>query len=87
MKLDNLTGRTVGRLTVLERAETINKRTKWLCKCECGNELIVEAYNLKTGHTQSCGCLQRESTSKANTTHGLTHTRLHRIWVCMKNRC
>ena len=87
MKLENLTGKVFGRLTVLQRAESVNKRTKWLCSCDCGNEIIVEAYNLKSGHTQSCGCWQREATSKANTTHGKRDTRLYRIWNCMKNRC
>ena len=29
----------------------------WLCKCQCGNELIVSASNLKSGNTKSCGCL------------------------------
>lgn len=87
MKLINLSGKVFGRLTVLRRAEPVNKRTLWICKCKCGNEVIVEAYNLKTNHTQSCGCYQRESTSIANTTHGKRKTRLYRIWNDMKNRC
>ena len=87
MMLIDLTGQRFGRLTVLKRAETINKRTRWLCRCDCGEEVIVEAYNLKKGHTQSCGCLQREAASKANTTHGMRGSRLYRIWVCMHNRC
>ena len=87
MKLIDLTGQRFGRLVVLQRAKTINKRTKWLCKCECGNEVVVEAYNLRVGHTQSCGCLQRAATSVANKTHGQGHTRLYRIWNNMKNRC
>ena len=87
MKLIDLTGFKFGRLTVIERAATVNKHTMWLCKCDCGKEIIVDAYNIKTGHTLSCGCLQRERTSKANTIHGKRITRLYRIWVCMKNRC
>lgn len=87
MQLIDLAGKKFGRLTVISRAGTVNKRTRWLCRCECGKEVIAEAYNLKTGHTQSCGCLQAEATSKANTTHGLRRTRIYRIWNCMKNRC
>lgn len=87
MVLMDLIGQRYGRLTVLQRAETINKRTRWLCRCDCGQEVTVEAYNLKTGHTQSCGCLQKEAASLASTTHGMRHTRLYRIWVCMRNRC
>ena len=87
MKLIDLTGQKFGRLTVIRRGETVNKRTKWVCSCECGTEVTVEPYNLRTGHTGSCGCLQRDRTSKANMTHGMRKTRLYRIWYCMKNRC
>lgn len=87
MVLKDLTGQKFGRLMVLQRAETTNKRTKWLCLCNCGKEVIVEAYNLTKGHTQSCGCLQREAASKANSKHGMHGTRLYRIWNCMHNRC
>ena len=87
MKLIDLTGQKYGRLTVIRRGETVNKRTRWVCLCECGREITAEAYNLKTGHTNSCGCVQRERTSEANMTHGKRNTRLYRIWVCMKNRC
>lgn len=87
MVLIDLTGQRFGRLAVLQKDKPKNKRTIWLCKCDCGNEVFVEAYNLKTGHTQSCGCLQKEATSLANTTHGMRNTRLYRIWICMHNRC
>ena len=87
MKLVDLTGRKFGRLTVVKRAESINKRTMWQCCCDCGNEVVVEAYNLKTGHTTSCGCVQKEATARACKTHGQCRTRLYRIWICMKNRC
>lgn len=87
MKLIDLTDQKYGRLTVIRRGETVNKRTMWVCSCECGRETVVEAHNLKTGHTSSCGCVQREKTSKANMTHGMRKTRLYRIWVCMRNRC
>ena len=33
----------------------------WKCKCDCGNETIVDTRNLTTGHTQSCGCARRET--------------------------
>lgn len=87
MNFVDLSGRKFGRLTVLQRMPSVNKKTLWECACDCGNSVVVEAYNLKIGHTSSCGCVQRERASEANTTHGKTKTRLHRIWVCMKNRC
>lgn len=70
MKLDDLTGKTFGRLTVLSRApDYIGKngahKTMWRCRCECDNkEINVMATHLKTGHTTSCGCLPIEQLVK-----------------------
>ena len=38
----------------------------WKCQCSCENNtiLIVSQHSLKTGNTQSCGCLQREITKE-----------------------
>ena len=85
--LVDITGQRFGRLTVVRREETKNKHTMWLCVCDCGNEIVADGYNIKYAHTTSCGCVQKERTSKANRTHGNRNTRLYRIWNCMKNRC
>lgn len=71
MALIDLTNQTFGRLTVLYRdieAEKLKKdrHAIWKCKCECGNEVSVVGKDLRTGKTQSCGCLQKERTSKSN---------------------
>ena len=65
-KLLNLKGKTFGRLTVLERADDYiypdgSKRVQWLCECCCKDKtrIIVKANDLRSGHTQSCGCIQR----------------------------
>jgi len=36
----------------------------WLCKCDCGKEIIVAGRHLQSGGTKSCGCLKRETRSK-----------------------
>lgn len=87
-KLIDLTGRRFGRLLVKERQGSDSwKSALWLCLCDCGNECLVSSHNLRTSHTQSCGCLQKEATSKANTTHGHRHTRIYGIWNAMIARC
>lgn len=64
---NDLTGKTFGRLTVVGLANVPEKHgTYWHCKCECGNEVDVPAGNLVGGQTKSCGCLQREAASAAN---------------------
>ena len=61
-KLINLTGQKFGRLTVIKREyPNRNKKPQWLCKCECGTEKIIDGASLRTGHTKSCGCLQKET--------------------------
>ena len=55
----DLTKKTFGSLEVLEYIG-ISDKTKqrlWKCKCECGSEIIVTANSLRTGNTQSCGCI------------------------------
>lgn len=42
---------------------------------------------INSGHTRSCGCLQREVNIKRVTTHGRYGTRLHKTWKNMKERC
>ena len=63
-----MVGKKFGKLTVIELASNTGKKKYekyWLCKCECGNFTIIGGSELRTGRTQSCGCLQRERTSKA----------------------
>lgn len=45
-------GKTYGYLTVIARAEnTKDKRAQWVCRCKCGNEVIVTGKLLRNGHT------------------------------------
>lgn len=37
------------------------KKTMWNCRCDCGNECVAMGSHLTTGHTVSCGCVQREN--------------------------
>ena len=64
MRID-LTDQRFGRLLVLSKYDVVGKgETRWLCKCDCGNECVVSRGGLKGGKTQSCGCLQRERISE-----------------------
>ncbi len=75
------TGERFGYLTVIRRAGSTPKDALWLCKCDCGNEVIRPARHLHTGVRSSCGC------KYPITTHGCTGTRLYNIWAGMKQRC
>lgn len=84
-KLDDLTGRRYGKLIVLSMADKPENAngSYWKCKCDCGEETVVSAKSLKCGDTKSCGCMKYSGV----TTHGLYKTRLHGIWILMRDRC
>lgn len=88
MRLDDLTGKRFGRLTVVSRAENgKGSRARWLCRCDCGNERVVYGYSLKSGNTRSCGCLRAETSKDKATTHGMSKTSLFHVWWAMMERC
>jgi len=62
----DLTGQRFGRLVVKEML-WVQPHTKCRCICDCGNETIVTNTQLTYGKTKSCGCLQREMATVANT--------------------
>ena len=54
---DNIIGQRFGLLTVIKELErSLYKRRTYLCRCDCGNEKIIDGASLTTGHTLSCGC-------------------------------
>ena len=58
----DLTGQKFNHLTVIKRDGSDQRgEAKWLCQCDCGNPQLISVLgsNLRTGHTQSCGCERR----------------------------
>lgn len=66
---EEIIGKRFGRLTVISFYEVKNECSYFLCRCDCGNEIITSMNHLRTGHTQSCGCLQKEIVSQMNDKH------------------
>lgn len=65
-KMIDMTGKKVGRLTVIKRDKNNSKgRACWLCQCECGKMVVVDGVSLRGGYTKSCGCYQRDRTSES----------------------
>lgn len=88
----DLTDQEFGRLTIISKHQTpVGKPTKWLCRCKCGNEKIIETRALRSGATVSCGCYNREVNLEKNTKHG--HAKrgkigpTYRAWVAIRQRC
>ncbi len=60
----DISGKRFGKLTAVSyegQDESKIHNRLWLCKCECGNTIIVAYRHLSSGHTASCGCAQRAS--------------------------
>ncbi len=83
---EDLTGRQFGELTVLRRAENDKSgRVTWLCRCSCGNETVVQALRLKSGHTRSCGCKRQVAAYNKHDLAGQRFGRLTAIYHVSKN--
>lgn len=62
-KIIDITGQKFGKLRVLKYLNSnLSGKAKWLCKCDCGNEVSIAGTSLrkKKGGTKSCGCLSTE---------------------------
>lgn len=92
-RAEDLTGQKFGRLSVIRRAERTpdinpsDRSARWLCKCDCGNTIIVSAHSLKSGNTRSCGCFGREARHINFRKHGDWKNPLYNVWQHMKDRC
>lgn len=85
MKKLNLIWQRFWRIMVIEE-DTAKKETRWKCKCDCGNIVVVQGGNLKNWHTQSCWCLLKEAWIQKRT-HFMTNTNFYAIFSSLKARC
>lgn len=84
----DLVGRKSNALTVIQFAGVSKYgQLEWLCKCDCGNEIVVKTANITQGISKSCGCLSAQNRSAASTKHGLHKHPLYAVWAAMKDRC
>lgn len=85
----DLHGQRFGRLVVTAKSEQRgeNGSVYWVTRCDCGNTQAVRQDGLRSGASQSCGCLQQERTAEAHTTHGMSDSPEYGVWVDMIQRC
>lgn len=88
-------GDRFGKLVVLSRnGQNKWKSARWLCRCDCGNEVTVGGRELRVGDTKSCGCSSVEWSTAHNYRHGKSvhgapkEVRgMYQSWADMKYRC
>lgn len=61
----DITGQRFGKLTAVSYSRSDNGRHSiWTCICDCGNTCEVSSVSLRSGHTKSCGCSERNLKEK-----------------------
>jgi hypothetical protein len=78
MRALELTGQRFGHYTVIRRLPN-TKRSKWLCRCDCGERREVLGNNLTRGNSKGCGCSKQ--------THGMAGSPEHYAWRGALGRC
>lgn len=87
-KAVDLTGKKFGHLTVQTYAGHRKGKIVWDCKCDCGQTVIRDTnYITHGGENISCGCVHHLMISQSLKTHGMSKTRMYKIWEAMKRRC
>lgn len=94
-KLIDLFKQRFDRLIVIKRIlPNKNGFARWQCRCDCGNQTVTTSNHLRSGHTKSCGCLQKEKAKMYgfnNIKHGHSknkkRTAEYKAYHSMKQRC
>lgn len=90
-------GSKFGKLTVLRYSHKVHKQFNdskknyynyyYECECECGTVKTILASSLTGGNTVSCGCHIKNKIIERNRVHGLSKTKLYKLFHGMKRRC
>ena len=84
-KLQDITGVRFGRLVAIKYVGRKNREAKWLCKCDCGNEVVRGLGTLKSDRVHSCGCYLKEGNMYRK--HSGCYTLTYGSWSSLKARC
>lgn len=83
-KIIDISGQRFCRLIVINRADNNHRGlVNWSCRCDCGREVVVLGYNLKSGHTQSCGCMR----IKHGHSTKFKQSKTYKSWCDIVQRC
>lgn len=87
----DLTGLTVGYLTVTQYQGSDGKKSLWAAQCSCGRTVVLPGTELvkqeKRGIATSCGCMRRATIASKRTTHGMSKHPAFAVWRSMLDRC
>lgn len=87
MKTIDMTGRRFGNVVAIRPEPLPGSKTKWFCKCDCGQEFKTCGGKLRSGEVISCPQCSRERVRQCHLKHGCRKTAEYRIWTHIKSRC
>ena len=75
--IKDISGNRYGKLVAVKRIERKYKdrKSRWICKCDCGKETVVAIDKLQSGITKSCGCLKKEASIRNITQYNLNNAK------------
>ena len=80
--ISDLSGKRFGKLTVLRfYGKKDGKHSQWLCRCDCGREIVVDRNNLKKQTSCKPCAIERQKQQY------LSDSALYDVWAHMKQRC
>ena len=88
-------GDTYGQVTIIEEIDRVMRGIKSPrpirmvhCECDCGTTFDVALAALRSGNTESCGCIHKIQLMERNTTHNgkAEYEKLWNSWRAMKAR-
>lgn len=76
LRSPSLLGKRFNRLIVIGRTENKKGPKKWICKCDCGNQITATKFSLEHPERgcKSCGCLNDEVRKDKITQWNKDHT-------------
>jgi hypothetical protein len=80
-------GLQFSKLTVIEEVS----KDLWLCLCSCGCQKVFTHKTLRSGSSQSCGCLRKQNVFRKHGHAGVgpdgRRSAIYRVWCSMMQRC
>ena len=84
----NMEGKRYGNIVaVRECGKASSGDLTWLFKCDCGNELVANGYNARSGKLISCKKCSAERIRLASVKHGKSETPEFSTWTDIQTRC
>lgn len=90
----DITGQRFGRLTAIRLMGKGSCGREWLCRCDCGKEVVFPQIKLRNGTKRSCGCAsgafggKRKPIEIGGSVYPKRNSnRIYRIYNHMKMRC